>query len=77
MKKTWVSHGEEETPYKNDFLYGWSKGIIYALIYLVVSIIVWVLIYHPMIAIIGLPILLVFKVLVNLPVQEKVSDKII
>jgi len=77
MKKTWVSCGKQETPYKNDFLYGWCKGIIYTLIYLVVSIIVWLLIYHPMIAMTGLPVLLVFKVLVGLPVQEKVSDKII
>jgi hypothetical protein len=77
MKKTWVSHGEEEVPYKNDFLYGWCKGIIYTLIYLTVSIIVWLLIYHPMIAMASLPVLLVFKVLVGLPVQEKVSDKII
>jgi hypothetical protein len=77
MKKTWVSHGEEETPYKNDFLYGWCKGIIYTLIYLAVAIIVWLLIYHPMIAMVGLPVLLILKVLVNLPVHEKVSDKII
>jgi hypothetical protein len=77
MIKTWVSHGKKEVPYKNDFLYGCSKGIIYALIYLAVSIIVWVLIYHPMIVMIGLPVLLILKVLVGLPVQEKVSDKII
>jgi len=77
MIKTWVSHGKPEVPHRNDFLYGWCKGIIYTLIYLAVAIIVWVLIYHPMIVLVGLPILLILKVLVGLPVHEKVSDKII